>query len=157
MGGGGGWAVMEGGDSRSQTQLYNCFSAPTGSAPGSFLDGESAHGHPSLVEPTGKSAQAIAAQPDWTRSGELPRGPTPVWEQKSWLWGKESEGCGEGLSGEHVRATIGTRTRPEARGQLLRQEYHLKAWLRPRAKSYLGPTPGWEPSGPGNLTIPVTH
>lgn len=80
---------MEGGDSRSQTQLCNCFFAPAGSAPGSLLGGESAHGHPSLVEPTGESAQAIAAQPDWTRSGELPGGPTPVWGQRSWLWGKD--------------------------------------------------------------------
>lgn len=55
-------------------QLHNRFFAPTGSAPGHFLGSESARGHPSLMKPAGKLAQGMAAQPDGTRSDELPRG-----------------------------------------------------------------------------------
>lgn len=42
-------------------------------------------------------------------------------------------------------------------GPLLHQEYRLKAWLRPRAKSCLSPTASQEPLEAGNLTTPVRH
>lgn len=58
----------------------------TESVPGPFLGGESARGHPSLVKPAVKSAPATAAQPDWARSDELPRGLVPGRGWESWLW-----------------------------------------------------------------------
>lgn len=48
-------------------------------------------------------------------------------------------------------------TEAQTRGLLLCQQHLLKAWLRPRAKSCLGPTPGQEPLGPGNLSTLVPH
>lgn len=134
-------------------QLHSCCFAPVGSTPRPFLCVELAHGYPSLVEPTGKSAQAAAAQPDCTRSGQFPRGPARIPGGRAGSGRRRlvdvAKDCQE-------RSESGGRnTHAKARGPPPRQGRH-QGLAEAQGRILPGPTPGSEPRGPGNLTIPVT-
>lgn len=135
-------------------QFCSCCFAPVGSTPRPFLGAKLAHGYPSLVEPTGKSAQATAAQPDCTRSGQLPRGPALVPGGRA---GSGRNRLEDTVKDCQERSESGGRnTHAEAREPPPRQGRH-QGLAEAQGQILPGPTPGWEPREPGSLPVPVTH
>lgn len=134
-------------------QFCSCCFAPVGSTPRPFLGAKLAHGYPSLVEPTGKSAQATAASR--TVPGQASSQEAPPWSPAEEL-----------VLGERLEDTVkdcqersesgGRNTHAEARGPPPRQGRH-RGLAEAQGQILPGPTLGWEPRGPGSLPVPVTH